>query len=69
MRSYEGTTLSRRTVGRSSETHELQEMAQMLAVLREAAQRLPEGPERWNALREIDGFQRRLAALVARPLG
>jgi hypothetical protein len=44
-------------------------MAQMLAVLREAAQRLPEGPERWNALREIDGFQRRLAALVARPTG
>ena len=53
-------------VGRSSETHELQEMAQMLASLREVAQRLPEEPERRNALREIDGFQRRLAALVAR---
>src|SRR6478672_3475232 len=56
MRSCEGTTLSQRTVGRSSETHELQEMAQMLAGLREAAQRLPEGPERWNALREIDSL-------------
>ena len=61
--------MSRRTVGRSSETRELQERAQMLAGLREAAQRLPEEPERRNALREIDGFQRRLAALVARPLG
>ena len=63
-----GIMLSRRAVG-ISETHELQEMAQMLASLCEAAQRLPEGPERQNALREIDGYQRRLAALVARPLG
>lgn len=63
----EGTTLSRRAVGRSE--HELQEMTQMLASLCQAAQRLPEGPERQNAIREIDGFQRRLAALVARPLG
>jgi hypothetical protein len=56
-------------VGRSSETHELQEMAKMLASLREEARRLPEGPERRNALWEINGFQRRLAALVARSLG
>ena len=60
-------TLSQRAVG-IPETDELKEMAQLLANPGEAAQRLPEGSERQDALRQIDGFHWRVAALVARPL-
>jgi len=45
---------------------ELKELAQLLLNLLEAAQRLPEGPGRQSAFREIDGFQKRLARLVRR---
>ena len=59
--------LSRRTVG-MPEADELKDMTRLLASLWEAAQRLPEGSERQDAFREIGGFQRRLAALIARTL-
>ena len=48
------------------EASELKELVQLLLNLLEAAQRLPEGPERQSAFREIDGFQKRLARLVRR---
>ena len=38
----------------------------MLAGLWEAARRLPEGSERQIAFKQIEGFQRRVAALAAR---
>jgi rubrerythrin len=43
---------------------ELKELAQLLSGLVEAAQQLPEGPERRTAIRMIDDFMRRLATLV-----
>jgi hypothetical protein len=46
------------------EFHELMDMARLLVNLWEAAQRLPDGSERRDALREISAFQRRVAALV-----
>ena len=48
------------------EFNELIDMARLLVNLWEAAQRLPEESERRDALRQISGFQRRVAALVTR---
>jgi hypothetical protein len=48
------------------EADELKDMTRLLTSLWEAAQRLPEGPDRQDAFSQIGGFQRRLAALVAR---
>jgi hypothetical protein len=68
IRSYqEDSTLSQRTVG-MPEFNELIDMAHLLVNLWEAAQRLPEGSERRDALRQISGFQSRVAALVTRSL-
>jgi hypothetical protein len=49
-------------------TDQLKDIALLLASLWEAAQRLPEGSERQDAFREINSFQRRVAALVTRAL-
>jgi hypothetical protein len=49
------------------EADELKDMTRLLAGLWEAAQRLPEGPERQDAFRQIGGFHRRVAALITRP--
>jgi hypothetical protein len=51
---------------RISEADELKDLARMLAGLLEAARRLPEGSERQIAFKQIEGFQRRVAALAAR---
>ena len=48
------------------EISKMQEIVTMLANLRDAAQQLPEGPERQNAFREIRDFQIRMAAFVRR---
>jgi hypothetical protein len=64
---YEDPTLSRRTIG-MSDADELKDMAQLLASLWEAAQRLPEGSERQEAFRQIGSFHRRVAALAARAI-
>jgi hypothetical protein len=50
------------------EADELNDMTRLLASLWEAAQQLPEGPERQNAFRQIGGFHRRVAALISRAL-
>jgi hypothetical protein len=50
------------------EADDLKDMTGLLASLREAAQRLPEGPERQDAFRQIGDFHRRLAALTTRAL-
>jgi hypothetical protein len=47
-----------------SETDKLREIVQLQASLLEAAQRLPEGSERQNALRQIGDFQGRVEAFV-----
>ena len=57
--------MSQRKVG-MPEFNELIDMARLLVNLWEAAQRLPEESERRDALRQISGFQRRVAALVTR---
>jgi Mg2+ and Co2+ transporter CorA len=57
--------LSQSEVG-ISETDKLNEMVQLLASLYEAAQRLPDGSERQEALRQIGGFQRRTATFIRR---
>jgi hypothetical protein len=44
----------------------MQEVITLLANLRDAAHQLPEGTERQNALREIKGYQMRMAAFVRR---
>jgi hypothetical protein len=44
----------------------LNELAQLLANLRDTAQRLPVGAERDEAVRQIDNFGKRFATLVAR---
>ena len=49
-----------------SEITKMQEIVTLLANLRDAAHRLPEGTERQNALREISGYQIRMAAFVRR---
>jgi hypothetical protein len=48
------------------EMGKMQEVVTMLANLWDAAHRLPEGTERQNALREIRGYQIRMAAFVRR---
>jgi hypothetical protein len=48
------------------EINKIQEIVTMLANLRDAAHQLPEGTERQNALREIKGYQIRIAAFVRR---
>jgi hypothetical protein len=57
--------LSQSKVG-ISETDKLNEIVQLLASLWEGAQLLPEGSERQGALRQIGGFQKRVAALIRR---
>ena len=65
-------TLSRRTVGIPEadelKAGDMKDMARSLANLWEAAQRLPEGPERQDAFRQIGSFHWRVAALVTRAL-
>jgi hypothetical protein len=61
----EDSTLSQRKVG-MPEFNELIDMARLLVNLWEAAQRLPQGSERRDALRQISDFQGRVAALVTR---
>jgi hypothetical protein len=56
----EDTTLSDDTVLK------LKEIVNLQASLWEAAQRLPEGSERLEALREIDRFQTRIAVFIRR---
>jgi hypothetical protein len=63
--SDEDTTLDQCAVG-VSEIDKLNDLARLLASLWETARRLPEGKERENAFMQIEGFQRRVAALVAR---
>jgi hypothetical protein len=48
------------------EITKMQEIVTMLANLRDAAHQLPEGIERQNSLREIIGYQIRMAAFVRR---
>jgi hypothetical protein len=48
------------------EISKMQEIVTMLANLRDAAHQLPEGTERQNALREIRGYQIRMATFVRR---
>jgi hypothetical protein len=62
---HEDSTLSQRKVG-MPEFNELIDMARLLVNLWEAAQRLPQGSERRDALRQISDFQGRVAALVTR---
>jgi len=52
------------TMNERPKVSELKELAQLLSGLVEAAQQLPEGPERRTAIRMIDDFMRRLATLV-----
>jgi hypothetical protein len=56
----EGTNLSDHTVLK------LKEIVNLQASLWEAVQRLPEGSERLDALREIDHFQTRMAVFIRR---
>jgi hypothetical protein len=49
-----------------AEVSKLQEIIKLLESLKEAANQLPEGTDRRDALREIGGFQLRAAALVHR---
>jgi hypothetical protein len=44
----------------------MQEIVTILANLLHAAHRLPDGTERQNALREIEGYQIRTAAFIRR---
>jgi hypothetical protein len=48
------------------ELNKMQEIVTMLANLWDAAHQLPEGLERQNALREVGGYQIRIAAFVRR---
>jgi hypothetical protein len=61
----EGETLIQAAV-EVPELRKMQEIVTMLANLRDAAHQLPEGTERQNALREISGYQIRMAAFVRR---
>ncbi len=47
------------------EINELKKLTQLLLNLFETAQRLPDGPERQAAFREINDFQTRLARLIS----
>jgi hypothetical protein len=49
------------------EISKMQEVVTMLANLWDAAHRLPEGTERQNALREIRGYQIRMANVFVEP--
>jgi len=51
---------------RVPEIEELKEIVQLQANLWHAAQRLPVGAERENALREIRGFQNRMTTFIWR---
>jgi hypothetical protein len=59
--------LSQHAVG-ISESDKLKEIVQLLVSVWEAAERLPEGSERQNALRQIGTFERRVVAFI-RQLG
>jgi len=48
------------------EIEKIKEIVDLQASLWKAVQRIPEGAERQKALREISGFQNRMAALVRR---
>ena len=61
----EDKTLRQRAIG-VSETDKLSDLARLLAGLRESARRLPEGFERQNAFKQIESFERRVAAFVTR---
>jgi hypothetical protein len=50
----------------AAEVSQLQEIIKLLESLKEAAHQLPEDADRRHALREIRGFQLRVAALVHR---
>ena len=50
----------------AAEITKMQEIITLLANLRDAAHQLPDGAERQNALREIRGYQIRMAAFVRR---
>jgi hypothetical protein len=63
----EDRTLSQRAVG-ISEIEKLKETVRLLAGLWEAAQRLPEGLDRQDALDQIGGFQRRVEAFIRRSI-
>jgi hypothetical protein len=45
---------------------ELNELVQLLASLRKTAQGLPAGTEKDEAVRQIGGFERRIATFIAR---
>jgi hypothetical protein len=59
--------LNQRAVG-ISESDKLKEIVQLLVSLWEAAERLPEGSGRQDALRQIGSFERRMVAFI-RQLG
>jgi hypothetical protein len=44
----------------------LNELVQLLASLRETAESLPAGAERDEAVRQISGFERRIATFIER---
>jgi len=48
------------------EIEKIKEIVDLQASLWKAVQRIPEGAERQKALREMSGFQNRMAALVRR---
>jgi hypothetical protein len=50
-----------------AEVSKLQEIVKLLESLKESAHQLTEDTDRRDALREIRGFQLRVAALVYRP--
>jgi hypothetical protein len=58
---WEERTLSQSAV-KVPDLNQMQEVVTLLANLRDTAHQLPEGSERQNALREISGYQIRMAA-------
>ncbi len=52
------------TENRMAEANEAEELTQLLLSLFDAAQQLPEGAERQNAFRTVDGFQKRLSGYL-----
>lgn len=48
------------------QAREFEELAQLLQRLFETAERLPVGPERESAFRNVDGFRKRVATMMRR---